>query len=168
MTHPLVMQLKFTRQELLRGLANLSDDDAATRIQSMNCIAWNVGHLASQEQRNWLTRMQDQTPMPELQQEFGYGSPASTPKLSLTLESWRQITFECDKFLDALTTEGMQQPFLIDGKPSVYSVGTLLLRQIYHYWYHIGENMAIRQMLGHGELAEYVGDIHTHAPYAPH
>lgn len=168
MTHPLVMQLKFTRHELLRGLANLSDEDAAIRHPPMNCISWNVGHLASQEQRNWLTRMQDQAPRPELQQAFGYGSPASSPQLSEVLGAWRQITTECDKYLDALTTEGLQRPFLMDGKPSVYSVGTLLLRQIYHYWYHIGENMAIRQMLGHSGLPEYVGDLHSQAPYAPH
>lgn len=168
MTHPLVMQLKFTRHELLRGLANLSDEDAAKRLQPMNCISWNVGHLAGQEQRNWLTRMQNQTPMPELQHAFGYGSPASNPRLSVVLDAWRHITAECDKYLDTLTTDGLQQPFLIDGQPSVYSVGTLLLRQIYHYWYHVGENMAIRQMLGHTGLAEYVGDLHSQTPYAPH
>jgi hypothetical protein len=168
MTHPLVMQLRFARSELLRGLANLSDEDAATRVLSMNCIGWNVGHLASQEQRNWLTRMQNRTPRPELQQDFGYGSPASSPRLSEVLGAWRQITVECDVYLDILTTEGLQQPFMVDGKPTVYNIGTLLLRQIYHYWYHIGENMAIRQMLGHRELAEYVGDLHSQAPYEPH
>jgi hypothetical protein len=168
MTHPLVMQLRFARSELLRGLANLSDEDAATRVLPMNCISWNVGHLASQEQRNWLTRMQNRTPLPQLQQDFGNGSPASTLRLSEVLGAWRHTTTECDKYLDTLITEGLQQPSMMDGKPTVYSVGTLLLRQIYHYWYHIGENMAIRQMLGHHGLAEYVGDLHSQAPYEPH
>ena len=168
MVHPLVMQLRFARSELLRGLTGLSDDDAATRVLPMNCISWNVGHLAGKEQRNWLTRMQNRTPMPELQQAFGYGSPASTPRLSEALDVWKHITAECDEYLDTLTTKGLQQPFMVDGKPTVYSIGTLLLRQIYHYWYHIGENNAIRQMLGHRELAEYVGDLHGQAPYEPH
>ena len=168
MTHPLVVQLRFARSELSRGLVNLSDEDAATRVLPMNCISWNIGHLASQEQRNWLTRMQNQTPMPELQRDFGYGSPASTPHFSEVLEAWRAITAECDRYLDTLTTEGLQQPFMVEGQPTVYSIGTLLLRQIYHYWYHIGENMAIRQMLGHRELAEYVGDLHSQAPYEPY
>ena len=167
MIHPLVMQLRFARSELLRGLANLSGEDAATRVLPMNCISWNVGHLASQEQRNWLTRMQNRTPMPELQQDFGYGSPASTPRLVEVLGAWRQITAECDRYLDTLATEGLQQPFMVDGKPTVYSVGTLLLRQIYHYWYHIGENLAIRQMLGHTHLPQFVGNIDDRAPYTP-
>ena len=37
----------------------------------------------------------------------------------------------------------------------------------YHYWYHTGEIQAIRQMLGHSNLPEYVGDIETEAPYRP-
>jgi hypothetical protein len=36
---------------------------------------------------------------------------------------------------------------------------------IYHYWYHIGEVQAIRQMLGQTNLPEYVGEIEEQAPY---
>jgi hypothetical protein len=42
----------------------------------------------------------------------------------------------------------------------------LLLRNTYHYWYHTGEAAAIRQMLGHTRLPEYVGDI-AKAQYRP-
>src|SRR5579875_1056397 len=38
---------------------------------------------------------------------------------------------------------------------------------LYHYWYHTGENAAIRQMLGHINLPEFVGDIDGEAPYCP-
>jgi hypothetical protein len=37
----------------------------------------------------------------------------------------------------------------------------------YHYWFHIGEILAIRQMLGHRRLPEYVGSIEAKAPYRP-
>jgi hypothetical protein len=47
------------------------------------------------------------------------------------------------------------------------SIGSALHRMIYHYWYHIGEIQAIRQMLGQGNLPEYVGDIEIEAPYRP-
>jgi hypothetical protein len=53
------------------------------------------------------------------------------------------------------------------GKPSPYFFGNLLQRVIYHYWYHIGENMAIRQQLGHSRLPEFVGNIDDKAPYRP-
>jgi hypothetical protein len=38
---------------------------------------------------------------------------------------------------------------------------------IYHYWYHIGESQAVRQMLGHTGLPEFVGNIQVLAPYTP-
>jgi len=43
----------------------------------------------------------------------------------------------------------------------------LLQRVIYHYWYHNGENMAIRQQLGQSNLPEFVGNIDDEAPYRP-
>ena len=50
MLHPLVLQLRFTRNEFQRALVDLTDDDARHRFMPMNCIGWNVGHLAWQEQ----------------------------------------------------------------------------------------------------------------------
>jgi hypothetical protein len=38
---------------------------------------------------------------------------------------------------------------------------------IYHYWFHSGEALAIRQMLGQSNLPEFVGNIQTQAPYRP-
>jgi hypothetical protein len=43
----------------------------------------------------------------------------------------------------------------------------MLQRVIYHYWYHNGENQAIRQNLGHTNLPQFIGDIHSEAPYRP-
>jgi hypothetical protein len=42
----------------------------------------------------------------------------------------------------------------------------MLTRNIYHYWFHTGEAHAIRQMLGHGRLPQFVGDMST-AMYRP-
>jgi hypothetical protein len=60
----------------------------------------------------------------------------------------------------------MQGHLIRDGKPVDENIGTLLLRNIYHYWMHTGEASAVRQMLGHDHLPEFVGDIHT-AAYRP-
>jgi hypothetical protein len=35
----------------------------------------------------------------------------------------------------------------------------------YHYWFHIGEILAIRQILGHPKLPEYVGPVEKRAPW---
>ena len=35
----------------------------------------------------------------------------------------------------------------------------------YHYWFHTGEILAIRQVLGHARLPEFVGNIDVEAPY---
>jgi len=170
MTHPLVLQLRFARTEFMRGLEGVSGDDARHRFLPMNCIAWNVGHLAWQEQPYWLTRAQEETPLPELNDEFRYGSPASTPELARTLERWRTVTEAAQRWLDGLTTEKLRQTAVTvptDGGSVDLTYGSLLLRTIYHYWYHTGENQAIRQMLGHTGLGDFVGDIDSEAPYRP-
>lgn len=38
---------------------------------------------------------------------------------------------------------------------------------IYHYWYHTGEIMAVRQLLGHERLPQFVGALDRKAPYRP-
>jgi hypothetical protein len=53
----------------------------------------------------------------------------------------------------------------IKGKSTQRQYGALIQRTIYHYWYHTGENMAIRQMLGHKKLGVFVGNIDDEAPY---
>ena len=46
MPHSLVLQLRFTRSESQRTLEGISDDEARRRFLPMNCISWNIGHLA--------------------------------------------------------------------------------------------------------------------------
>ncbi len=167
MPHPLVQQLRFTRSEFKRALEGLSALDARQRLMPMNCISWNIGHLAWQEQRYWLFYGQGQLLLPHINELFAYGAPASTPSLDDMWAAWTKITQAADPWLDALTTEKLQEHVVRDGKPSPYIFGSLLQRVIYHYWYHIGENMAIRQTLKHTDLAEFVGDIDGEAPYRP-
>ena len=45
------------------------------------------------------------------------------------------------------------------------STGTLLQRVIYHQWFHNGEVQAIRQLFGHENLPQFVGNIGEEAPY---
>ncbi len=167
MPHPLVLQLRFTRSEFKRALKGLGDAEARKRFMPMNCISWNVGHLAWQEQRYFVFYGQSQMLLPQVDKLFAYGAPASTPALDEMWAVWNTITQAADPWLDTLTTEGLKQHVVKNAKPSRYTFGSLLQRVIYHYWYHIGENMAIRQNLGHTHLPQFVGNIDDKAPYTP-
>lgn len=167
MSHPLVDQFRFTRSEWLRGLEGLAEEDGACHFGSMNCISWTVGHLAWHEQRTFLQRPQDKILYPQLNELFAYGAPMSTPSLKAMLEIWHSVNQAADPYLDSLTTEILLTDLLLNGEAVGQTRGSALRRITYHYWYHIGEVQAIRQMLGHTNLAEYVGDIEIEAPYRP-
>ncbi|MBK6324501.1 MAG: DinB family protein [Chloroflexi bacterium] len=167
MPHPLVEQLRFTRSEFRRGLAGLSDVDACQRLLPMNCISWNIGHLAWQEQRYWLVYGQNKLLLPDIDAQFAYGAPASTPPLAGMWQAWETIATAADPWLDTLTTADLQKQVVRDGQVTSFIFGSLFQRMIYHYWYHTGENMAIRQGLGHGRLPQFVGNLDDEAPYRP-
>lgn len=160
MSHLLVMQLRFARSEFKRALEGVNEEDAVKQLGPMNCISWIVGHLANQEQRYWLARPQNKLLYPDLNALVGYGSPASTPSLVEMWAVWADITHTADAYLDTLTPENMLTFFANNkGGKRNESVGTLLMRNLYHYWYHMGEALAIRQMLGHTSLPEFIGDM---------
>ena len=167
MTHPLVLQLRFTRSEFLRGIKGVTEKEAKKRFLPMNCLSWNVGHLAWQEQRYFLGFGQGIKLFPEIENNFAYGAPASTPSLKEMLAAWKEITVAADPWLDSLTPKKLSQNVISNGKEIQRTYGNLLQRTIYHYWYHLGENMAIRQSLGHTKLPQFVGSIDRKAPYQP-
>jgi hypothetical protein len=166
-SHPLVEQLQFTRSEWLRGLDGVSEQDGSRHLPPMNCISWTVGHLAWQEQRYFLQRAQGQLIFPELNTSYAYGAPMSTPALADTMRVWVEVIHASAPFLDGLSTQSLIEELFLDGKAVGQSVGSAMRRMTYHYWYHIGEIQAVRQLLGHTGLPEYVGDIESHAPYRP-
>lgn len=167
MTHPLVDQLRFARSEWLRGLEGVSEEDGACHFGPMNCISWTVGHLAWHEQRTFLQRPQNIILFPQLNELFAYGATMNTPSFKEMLEIWHTVTTAGDPYLDTLTTESLLTDLLLNGESVGQTRGSALRRITYHYWYHIGEIQAIRQMLNHANLPEYVGNIETEAPYRP-
>lgn len=165
MPHPLVDQLRFTRSEWLRALRGTPEADGLRRLEPMNSIGWIVGHLAWQEQRYWLTRARDVTPIPILNKVVASGGPATTPSLREMLAAWRQVTAAVDPWLEALTTDQLLAD--LAGPGPRRTVGDSIHRVTYHYWFHIGEILAIRQILGHPRRPEFVGDIENRAPFRP-
>ena len=159
MAHYLVNQLRFTRSELVRCLNGISDDDARHRIMPMNCITWMIGHLAAQEQYLWVWMAQGKAIAPELYQIVGTGQPASTPPLQEMWAIWREITQVADPYLDTLDADNMLLHLEHEGERLEENIGTLLFRNMHHYWFHIGEAHAVRQQLGHKNLPEFVGNM---------
>jgi hypothetical protein len=164
-THPLVEQLRFTRAEWLRGLRGVPEEDGSRRFEPMNSIGWIVGHLAWQEQRYFVARAQGRVPLPILDEVAASGGPPSTPSLKAMLAAWKRVTRAADPWLDTLTTRALTEPLPPPGFSR--TVGDAIRRTTYHYWFHIGEILAIRQLLGHPRRPEYVGNIEQRAPYRP-
>lgn len=156
---PFVAQLNFARDAFQRCLEGVSEQDALIRVGPMNSLGWMVGHLANQEQRYWVMLAQGEVPYPELNERVGTGKPASTPPLPEMWEVWRQITTRADMYLNKLTDVDLLAVLAWEGKPAHYNVRMMLLRNVYHYWFHTGEAHAVRQSLGHQNLPEFVGDM---------
>lgn len=167
MTHPLIDQFRFTRREWLRGLEGVTEEDGARHFGQMNCISWIVGHLAWHEQRSFLMRPQNIILFPTLNEIFANGAAMSTPSLKEMLGVWQTVTAESEAYLDLQTTESLLTNLLLNGEPTRQTRGSALRRITYHYWFHLGEILAIRQMIGGKDLPEYVGDIEGEAPYRP-
>ncbi len=164
MAHPRVEQLRFARSEWQRGLRGLSDADARTRLMPMNSISWMIGHLAWHERLIWAERAQGLTVEPILD-AVASGQPASTPPLAAMWAAWKRMVALADPFLDALTTADLEHQLPHDHRDFPFLAGTQLQRITYHYWVHVGEASAVRQMLGHQRLAQFVGDIDAKAPF---
>jgi hypothetical protein len=163
--HPLVEQLRFTRSEFRRGLRGTPEADGARRAEPMNSISWIVAHMAWHEQRYWLTRALQQTPRPELNEIAPTGGPPTTPSLKAMLETWAAVTAAADLWLDRLDAEDLDRA--LAGAGPRRTIGSALLRVTYHYWFHTGEILAIRQLLGHHRLPAFVGNLDDEAPYRP-
>lgn len=167
MPHPLVDQLRFTRREWLRALDGVPEADGEIRLEPMNSIGWIVSHLAWHEQVSFLTRLHGITPVPAANEHGANGAPASTPPLADALRAWHAVTTLADPALDRLDTAALQQWLPNTRQPRTRLVGSTIQRVIYHYWMHIGEITAIRQILGHPNVPEFVGDLDGLAPYRP-
>ena len=166
MTHPLVTQLRFARSEFVRCLEGLSDEDGRKRLLPMNCISWMIGHLANQEQFYWVYLAQGKLVWPGLNEIVGYGRPASTPPLDEMWQAWQKITAAADEYLETIAEDVLTTHLTQGETKSRESVGTMLLRTTYHYWFHTGEAHAVRQQLRHEDLPQFVGDMRT-AVYRP-
>jgi len=157
MNELLIRQLKFARAEFKRVFTGVEAAEAETRLMPNNSLSWIVGHLAWQEQRYWIWLATNKQLYPELNELVAFGKPPSTPNYEEMWDKWRDITQEADRFVDQIKPEDLGRYFTMNDKRWFESIGTLMQRTIFHYWFHTGEVHAIRQQLGHQSLPDFVG-----------
>jgi hypothetical protein len=154
----IVNQLRFARLEFRKGFNGVSEEEGARRLMPINSISWMVGHLAWHEQYYWLMRAQGITLIPELNDLAAFGVAASQPSINEMIRCWEQVTQAADAYLDNLKESDLETSMIVKGKALPANIGTMIARMIYHYWYHNGEMQAVRQLLGHKNLQDFVSD----------
>lgn len=154
----IINQFKFARSEFKKGFYGVSEKDGRQRLVPINSIGWIVGHLAWHEQYYWLTRAQGKILIPEIIDQVGYKKPASTPSLKKMISYWEKITRDSDDYLYRLKESDLLDHMIVDGKELPFNIGTMISRVIYHYWYHNGEMQALRQLMNHTDLPDFVSD----------
>lgn len=160
--HQPVDLARFAFFEFERGLDDLSDEEARTRLtkadgSQMNAISWIVAHVA----RQWFMLAERAVVQPRSSdlEPFRTGSDDPTPPpLALVRKALHDAKAAnawiagADDALMSTVREG------ITARTADESVGTYLMRDVLHTWFHTGEINAIRQILGHPEIA-FVGPL---------
>ncbi len=155
--HSLAKMQRFARTEFERGLDGLTEEDAQFRAtkadgSQMNSIGWIICHMAFQE---WFLFIRGPRGCEnERLASFATGAPACVPTLTEALDIWREATAAADEWLSQAGDEEL-------GRTTdawFENLGTCLMRNTYHYWFHAGEVNAIRQMSGHPEII-FVGQM---------
>ncbi len=151
-------QLRFARSEFQRGFEDVSEEDSQRRLMPMNSIAWIVGHLAWHEQHYWLKRAQGVIPFPRLDEVSAFGKPPADVSLNEMVDLWHEVIKMSEEYLVRLSKIELEKNLIVKGKKLPANIGTMITRVTYHYFYHIGEMQAIRQLLGHKGLPSFIGD----------
>ena len=154
--HPLAQMHDITKMEFSRSLVGLSDEDARKRIEPMNCIGWIIGHVSLQQHLLFVAWANGKGMEPQYD-AFDWGRPSSEPSLEEVAALWRASCDDADVWFEAATEDSMLQTFPGAVKLGE-NAGTLVARNIFHTWCHLGEISAIRQILGH-RSPEFV-DMH--------
>ncbi len=165
MAHPRVEQLRFARSEWQRGLIGLSEEDAVRRLLPMNSISWMGAHMAWHERLIWLHRAQGLSvePIARSRRDREARDHTAAGRDAGDVAARRSRPPTC--YLDGVTTADLEARPAFDTRAVVPVIGTQMMLITYHYWSHIGEASAVRQMLGHTDLPQWVGDLNAFAPY---
>ena len=151
-------QLRFARSEFQRGFKGVSDEDSRRRFMPINSIAWLIGHLEWHEHHYWLKCAQGIFTFSRLDEVAAFGKPPADVSLKEMSDLWHAVIKASEEYLINLSKDDMVKHLVVNGKEISANIGTMIMRVTYHYFYHIGEMQAIRQLLGHKDLPSYIGN----------
>ena len=149
----------FALMNFERGLEGLTDEEArfcAAKADGsqMNSISFVAGHIAM----HWFTvaAYVNKTPQPPKVRPYMIGVQPTSPPLANVLELLAEARTESKWVSTAdntlLSSSSEEYRALLGNFVPVETVGTALMRAVFHTWFHIGEVNAIRQILGHPEI----------------
>lgn len=173
MYHP-VQLASFALMQFEHGLQGLTEEEAQVRLNKadgsqMNSISWIVGHISWQ----WIRlavrvamarglKEGPDDPYPALRarvRQFRSGGGEPTPPTLQEAISLLHEARELSKWLigvdDAVMSAVQWGTDSRDGgvvRGGDEKLGTSVIRNTFHTWFHTGEVNAIRQMLGHPEI----------------
>lgn len=148
---PLLEILRINTDLLHHALADVSDEQAARRIEGANPAAFLAAHLV--DARHFLADLLG-APLPNpfsvlLANARSADDVATLPPLADLLEAWDAIAAHLEPLLAAATTEQLAAPsrqqFPV-GDPSL-GAGIAFLMQ--HESYHVGQVALLRRQLGY-------------------
>jgi hypothetical protein len=156
--HNLVWQLRKAREEWAIIFEGVSDEDGFRRVGRMNSLGWMMAHLAWHEQLVYAL-MTGKMIAPTLNEIAPTGGPVTTPRLSEMTSLWQQVTSETDAYFATLTLEDLRGHLEFNGDTFPECIGAIFQRINNHYFYHIGEASAIRQMLEHPDIPDIMAEF---------
>ena len=62
--------------------------------------------------------------LPDIDREFAYGAPGSTPSLKEMIAAWKTITAAADPWLDTVTSDLLLQNVISNANSFPYKYGT--------------------------------------------
>ena len=159
--HNLVWQIRKARDEWRIIFDGVSDEDGDRRLGRMNSLGWMMAHMAWHEQLIYML-LTGKLIAPELNDLAAYGGAATTPRLSEVKELWEKVTPVVDEYLATLTVNDLLGRISFpNGDPIPENLGAILQRVNNHYFFHIGEASAIRQLLEHTRFPEVMSDFNS-------
>ena len=152
---------RFAISEFERGLEGLNADEWSVRTAKrdgteMNAISWTVAHVAT----HWLfdaALMTGERMQGGSRGFFGRGADPTPPSHEESRALMAEARSRTEGWLPSVSDELLSAKRDI-GPQADENLGTQLMRAVLHTWFHIGEINAVRQQLGHAEIA-FVGQM---------